>query len=88
MEAKLLIGGELATPSLNDFFSKDPTDRRRAVKGFAYRMPGRPLMMFFALYILKRGFLDGKAGFVFCVLRAYYEFMINCKVEEYKVKKK
>jgi len=84
MEARLLIEGGLATPSFGEFFSSDPTDRRRAVKGIVYRMPGRPLAMFFALYILKRGFLDGSAGFVFSVLRAFYEFMINCKVKEYK----
>jgi glycosyltransferase involved in cell wall biosynthesis len=84
MEAKLLIEGGSATPSFGDFFSNDPTDRRRTVKGLVYRMPGRPLAMFFALYVLKRGFLDGRAGFVFSVLRAFYEFMINCKVKEYK----
>lgn len=83
MEAKLLLEGGLATPSFTDFFSNDPTVRRRAVKGLVYRMPGRPLAMFFALYLLKRGFLDGRAGFVFSVLRAFYEFMINCKVKEY-----
>lgn len=87
MEAKLLVEGGLAMPSIGDFFSKDPTDRRRAVKGLVYRMPGRPLAMFFALYILKRGFLDGRAGFVFCVLRSFYEFMINCKVVEDTIKK-
>lgn len=88
MEARLLIEGGLAAPSFSDFFSNDPTDRRRAIKGLVYRMPGRPLAMFFALYILKRGFLDGRAGFVFCVLRAFYEFMINCKVKELKLLKK
>ena len=88
MEAKLLLEGGLAAPSFADFFSSDPTDRRRAIKGLVYRMPGRPLAMFFALYFVKGGFLDGRAGFVFSVLRAFYEFMINCKVRELKVKKK
>ena len=87
MEARLLVEGGLATPSFADFFSSDPTDRRRAVKGIVYRMPGRPLAMFFALYFIKRGFLDGSAGFVFSVLRAFYEFMINCKVKELKLLK-
>ena len=88
MEAKLLIKGGLAPPSFSELFSNDPTDRRRALKGLVYRMPGRPLAMFFALYILKRGFLDGRAGFIFSVLRAFYEFMINCKVKELKLLKK
>ena len=88
MEARLLIEGKMVKPSFDDFFSSDPTDKRRAVKGIIYRIPGRPLAMFFALYILKRGFLDGQAGFVFSVLRAFYEFMINCKVKELKLLKK
>ncbi len=87
MEAGLAMNGELVSPAFADFFSRDPTDRRRAVKSLVYRMPGRPLAMFFALYIIKRGFLDGSAGFTFSVLRAYYEFMINCKVRELKAKK-
>ena len=88
MEAKLIIEGGLAAPSFDDFFSNDPINRRRAIKGFVYRVPGRPLAMFFALYILKRGFLDGRAGFVFSVLRAFYEFMIDCKVKELNLLKK
>lgn len=82
MEAALKVAGGLAAPSFGDFFSSDPTDRRRALKGLAYRMPGRPFAMFMALYIVKCGFLDGSAGFVFSVLRAFYEFLINCKVKE------
>jgi len=88
MEARLVRDGGLSMPSFGDFFSSDPTDRRRALKAFVYRMPGRPLAMFFALYIVKRGFLDGRAGFTFCVLRTFYEFMINCKIKELKVEQK
>lgn len=82
MEAKLLIDGGFALPSFSDFTSKDPTDRRRAIKGLIYRLPGRPFAMFIALYIFRGGILDGSAGLTFCLLRAYYEFMINCKVAE------
>jgi len=85
MEARLARDGGLSTPTFGDFFSSDPTDRRRALKAFVYRMPGRPLAMFFALYIIKRGFLDGRAGFTFSVLRAFYEFMINCKLKELRL---
>lgn len=82
MEADLICKGELAFPVLSESMSKDPAKRRRAVKALIYRMPFRPLLMFLALYVIRRGFLDGKAGLIFCLLRSYYEFMINCKVEE------
>jgi hypothetical protein len=38
--------------------------------------------MFFLLYVLKRGFLDGRSGLTFVVLRAIYEYMIVLKVKE------
>ena len=46
------------------------------------RLPGRPLIKFFILYFLKRGFLDGKPGFTYAVLQSIYEYMIILKVNE------
>jgi glycosyltransferase involved in cell wall biosynthesis len=87
MEAQLIVQGGLEWPSLADFFHKDPAIKRKAVKSIVYRMPGRPLLMFLVLYIFRMGFLDGKAGFTFCLLRFFYEFMINCKVKELCLRK-
>lgn len=88
MEAELICSGSRNNiPRFKDFFGSDPTDRRRAVKALVYRMPFRPLLMFFALYIIRGGFLDGSAGLKFSVLRACYEFMINCKVQELRHRK-
>ncbi|MDD2336060.1 MAG: glycosyltransferase family 2 protein [Geobacteraceae bacterium] len=86
MEAKLMIAGGLKTPAVTDLFCSDPSNRRRAIKWIVYRMPFRPLLMFLALYIFKGGFLDGKAGLTFCLLRSFYEFMINCKVQESRLR--
>lgn len=69
-------------------FGKDVSERRKHQKGLYYRMPLRPLVMFMGLYIGKRGFLDGRAGFVFATLRAIYEYMIALKVEELRAKAK
>lgn len=44
--------------------------------------------MFIVLYVVRGGFLDGRAGFIFCFLRAFYEFMINCKVRELRLRAK
>ena len=82
MEAELLVQNSVNKPSVKELGSKDPALRRRAIKSFVYRLPGRPLLMFIALYFFRGGILDGKAGFTFCTLRAIYEYMINLKVRE------
>jgi glycosyltransferase involved in cell wall biosynthesis len=63
-------------------FSTDPIDRRRALKQLAYRMPMRPQIIFFYLYIVRLGILDGRAGFYFSRMRAAYEMLIDLKVIE------
>jgi hypothetical protein len=45
-------------------------------------MPFRPTSRFLYSYILKRGFLDGYAGYVFCRLLASYEMMNVFKANE------
>ena len=67
-----------------DFLSKDPMLKRKAFKAFAYRMPFRPLLTFCFLYFVKLGFLDGKAGFHFSLMRSVYEYMISLKMRELK----
>jgi glycosyltransferase involved in cell wall biosynthesis len=62
--------------------SVDANEKRYHQKELYYRLPLRPLVMFFLLYILKRGFLDGRAGLTFVVLRCIYEYMIVQKVIE------
>jgi glycosyltransferase involved in cell wall biosynthesis len=58
-------------------------DRRRALKERVwYRLPFRPLARFLWLYVVRRGFLDGRPGFLFCALIASYELMIDAKVAE------
>ena len=44
--------------------STDRTERRRALKSLAMRLPFRPTLRFGYMYLLKRGFLDGRAGLV------------------------
>jgi glycosyltransferase involved in cell wall biosynthesis len=68
--------------ALGALFSGDPIDRRRALKQLLYRIPLRPLIVFFYLYIVRLGILDGKAGFYFSRMRAAYEMLIDLKVVE------
>jgi glycosyltransferase involved in cell wall biosynthesis len=68
--------------SAKGIMSKDPMKRRKAQKQLLYRIPCRPQIMFFALFILRLGFLDGKQGYLYCKLRKTYEWMIDLKVKE------
>jgi glycosyltransferase involved in cell wall biosynthesis len=67
---------------LGALFSRDRFERRRALKELSFRMPLRPLVKFLYMYVLKRGFLDGRAGYTYCKLQAMYEYMIVVKMRE------
>lgn len=58
------------------------TDRRRALKRIAYKLPYRPVFIFLYLALLRRGFLDGMPGIYYAGMRATYEYMIDLKVNE------
>jgi glycosyltransferase involved in cell wall biosynthesis len=87
MEAELIVNSKKNKLIWKDIMNRDPIARRKTIKSIVYRIPGRPLMIFLALYILRGGFLDGKAGLSFCLLKAFYEFLISCKVQEIKMMK-
>jgi glycosyltransferase involved in cell wall biosynthesis len=61
---------------------RDARERRRILKEFYYRMPLRPLVKFFVMYVLKCGFMDGAAGFIYSTLMGFYELMIVLKTTE------
>jgi len=58
-------------------------ERRRALKQWAYRyLPSRPLLKFLWSYVLRRGFLDGRIGFRYCLLQSFYEYQVSLKLLE------
>jgi glycosyltransferase involved in cell wall biosynthesis len=57
-------------------------ERRRALKTLSFRLPCRPLLRFLYMYLLRGGFLDGRAGFIYCRLLMTYETMIVAKMIE------
>lgn len=61
---------------------KDFHRRRYHQKELFYRLPARPVSKFLILYVLKRGFLDGRAGFRYSILQSIYEYMIVLKTKE------
>ena len=62
---------------------------RNASKGKYYALPPflRASLYFFIRYVCFLGFLDGKAGFIWATLQAYwYRFLIDSKLHEIKVR--
>ncbi len=61
---------------------------RRRLREWSRRMPLRPALRFFYSYVLKLGFLDGRAGFIFCRLLATYEMLNVYKAYELRSRRK
>jgi glycosyltransferase involved in cell wall biosynthesis len=57
--------------------SSDPLARREALKAVARTMPLRGLAYFGYAYVLRGGFLEGRAGLELCVRRAVYQEMVG-----------
>jgi glycosyltransferase involved in cell wall biosynthesis len=88
-EAQQIIANRQAGEQVSAFsipFEKDRKERRRKIKALYYRMPGRPLLKFLVMYIAKRGFLDGAAGFAYSTLIGFYELLIVLKTRELEQK--
>jgi glycosyltransferase involved in cell wall biosynthesis len=66
----------------NLFWGKTEIDRRHALKDLSQRVPFRPLVRFIYMYFFLGGCLDGRAGFAWCTLQAFYEYMIVLKAWE------
>ncbi len=82
MEAILLFNNTITNISFFDIFTKDPIKRRKIFKNYFYKFPFRPLLVFFILYFIRFGFLDGKLGFRVCLMRSFYEWMIDVKYSD------
>ena len=84
MEAEVMFNGVRDKLPFKSLFDKDPGVRRKKLKQIVYSLPLRPFIIFIVLYLFRGGFLEGRAGLVFCTLRTIYEVMINYKVLELK----
>ncbi len=57
---------------------------KRRIKSLYLKMPFRYVARFFYHYVIRLGFLDGKPGFILCVLLGFYDFLSWAKVYERK----
>ncbi len=82
-----LAGGVAATSSINASLFGSPLERKRFIKRMWARLPFRPALRFVWMYFIKRGFLDGKPGLIFCTLMTMHEAVISAKSYEQRIKK-
>ena len=67
---------------IRDLFSTTTDRRRRAAKKIFRRLPFRATIRFIYMYLFRGGILDGKAGFTYCRLLAWYESLTIRKERE------
>jgi glycosyltransferase involved in cell wall biosynthesis len=78
-DAEYELAVETQPLRFRDLTNGDPLVRRNAAKRLATMLPARPLIYFLYSYVWRRGFLDGKDGLVFCMMRALYQGMVEAK---------
>ena len=84
MEARLIVEGTgLRQPSWRQaLWASDFHQRRQHQKALFYRMPGRPMVKWLYMMLVRGAFLDGPAGWTYATLQAIYEYMIVLKTDE------
>lgn len=87
VEGQKLLAGD-APEQLATILSLDSAQRRQAMKQWSFRLPFRPLLKFIYLYVVNRGFLDGRPGLIYCYLQSIYEYMIVIKMRELQQREK
>jgi len=77
----LLTGkGDSGTIGANLF--GNAVQRKRFLKKVWVRLPFKAFLRFILSYIFQRGFLDGKAGYIYARLLSQYEYQIGVKLYE------
>jgi len=85
-EAQEILQAEEADNQLTASLAGDPRQRKRWLKNrLYYRAPPliRPFLFFFYNYVIKLGVLDGRVGFIYHVLHAFwFRFLVDAKLHE------
>ena len=81
-EAQFELEQETTPFRASALLSSDPLARRAALKRMAAAMPLRPLAYFFYSYVLRGGFLEGRDGLRFCMMKSEYQHMVVAKKHE------
>jgi glycosyltransferase involved in cell wall biosynthesis len=77
-----LATGVAGSSAIKASFFGTPVERKRFIKRIWSKLPFRPLLRFFWMYLFKLGFLDGRPGLIFCTLMSMHEAVISAKLYE------
>ncbi|WP_420457548.1 glycosyltransferase family 2 protein [Rubrivirga sp.] len=77
-----LNGGSYGTQSVQARLFGNAQERRRFLKKVAIRTPFEPLLWFLYHFILRGGFLEGRAGLIASQIRASYISQVRAKMYE------
>ncbi|MBI3516594.1 MAG: glycosyltransferase family 2 protein, partial [Proteobacteria bacterium] len=83
-EADELMHGS-ATAGVAPKLGGNPVERKRALRGCYNRLPWflRAFLLFLYRYVVRLGFLDGRAGLIFFVLQTFwFRFLVDAKLYE------
>ncbi|CCI15264.1 putative glycosyl transferase [Microcystis aeruginosa PCC 9806] len=77
----ILTGNDESGTIGGNFFG-DAVQRKRFLKKIWVKLPFKPLLRFILFYVIRFGFLDGKAGYIYGRLLSQYEYQIGVKLYE------
>lgn len=83
----VLQEGDSSVAAIQSRLLGSPVERKRWLKQLWVRLPFRPLLRFLYMYVLRLGFLDGRAGFLYSAFKAVQEFHINAKIHEERLRR-
>lgn len=81
-EAAALLASRSESVDWRGVLGGDSMRRRRSLKQLHARLPGRWLIKFGYLYVIRLGFLEGYPGLAYCLLQCFYDFLIAAKARE------
>jgi glycosyltransferase involved in cell wall biosynthesis len=82
-EARLVVERRHGTHRLSPKLLGSPVERKRFLRERVWpSLPFKPLVLFVYMYVVRRGFLDGRPGLILCVFHAWQEFVVGIKLAE------
>jgi glycosyltransferase involved in cell wall biosynthesis len=82
-EARLAVQRQQSTQRLSPKLLGSPVERKRFLRERVWPgLPFKPLVLFVYMYLVRRGFLDGRPGLVLCVFHSWQEFVVGIKLAE------
>ena len=90
MEARLVCGASTGAENCSlrkALFAKDFNERRGHQKALFFKLPFRPGLKFCYMMLVRRAFLDGRAGIAYTVLQCIYEYFIVLKTRELQARR-